>query len=192
MRWLPQIFLLSFPSVFLIFNAGCASLPKYTQYSDAPAAQLFLSSAPNFEDSAYSENWVEKTDELDKIRYLLERIAFSKYLFIRNGEVHDGRMARRWLLYKMKHWVSDVDSAADFVRRVASFSQKTGHPYLVEFPDGQLYSLGSILQNELSALEIHVAKLRSLRQQAAPAPGQVSISPTVVATSTVAHSTSQA
>lgn len=113
--------------------------------------------------------------ELNKVQYLLDRLAQSNVRFIRNGERYDGKVARQWFLYKMTHWVRRVKTAQEFITRVTGFSQKTGKPYLVEFPDGQIYSLKSILYNELTALQGHLSKLKLLSRATAPQPGQVQV-----------------
>lgn len=191
MRRSQQIVFLLLPALSLL-STSCASLGNgCPKYREAPTGELFLSPAPDFENAAHFEKWLDSLNELDKIRYLLERIALSEHRFIRNGESHDGKIARQWLLYKMKHWVSGVESAQDFVARVASFSQKTGSPYLVEYSDGKVYSLGSVLRNELSAFESHLAKLRVIRQQSMRGTVGVSISPTAVASRAVAHSSTK-
>ncbi len=161
------------PAVFFI---GCSSLPKSSglQNTDAPAGQLFLAPAPNFESSEFSKRWGGDITEQDKIRYLLERIESSGNQFFRNGEVHSGAHAKQWLLYKLGHWVSGVETAEDFVNRVAGFSQKTGRPYLVQFPEGKTYSLKSILKNELSAFEKYRISMAGRVPAMAPSPHQVS------------------
>ena len=171
-----KFFLRAFPAVFLIFFSGCASVPRARglQYSDAPTDTLFLTPTPDFNSSEFFSRWSGEVSERDKIRYLLERIASSKNRFIRNDEIFDGPRAEQWILYKLGHWVRGVDTAEDFVMRVASFSQKTGEPYRVEFPEGKVYSLRSVLKNELSAFEKYRvafnANSRSVAQGAGPVP----------------------
>lgn len=183
---------LAVAAIVAITTSGCASLrhSKYSQYSEAPAGEVFFSTTPNF--SQYASLLNHPVNENDKIDYLLDRVAASGYQFVRNGEPHNGKLARRWLLYKMFHWVKGVDTAEEFVTRVASHSQKTGKPYLVEFPDGRVYSLSSVLKNELSLFETSLSKLEELRKTSPPQPqpAQVTFSPTAVATSAVATSTS--
>ena len=185
MRRLQKFFWFSSLTVFLIPTLGCAST-RSLRYPDAPQGQVFLAPAPRFDGAAFMEKWAGSEGESAKIRYLLDRIAGSRDTFIRNGNTHDGRTARRWLLYKLTHWVSGVQTAQDFVTRVASFSQKTGEPYLVRTQDGKIYSLESVLRNELSALETAVVQFRTLPQGGTlPQPVSVSLVPTsAIATST--------
>lgn len=171
-----KIWLVALPAVLLI--SGCSSLPKSSslKHPEASAGQLFLTPAPSFESSEFSKRWAGTITEQDKIRYLLERIGASSNHFIRNGEVHSGAHARQWLLYKLGHWVSGVDTAEDFVIRAASFSQKTGRPYLVQSAEGKSYSLKSFLKNELSAFEKYRFSITGLAQEMVPNPSRVSLS----------------
>lgn len=189
MRCVQRFFLFASPAIFVFFSVtGCVT-SRRSQYIDAPSGQVFLDSATLWGNATFISRWTGPISERDKIDYLLDRIAASHYSFIRNGELHDGRKARLWLLYKMNHWVRGVDTAEDFVKRVASFSQRTGQAYLVQFPDGQIYSLNSVLKNELFAFETHVTQIKTLHPVSLPKPGQVSLSPTTVASTAVATST---
>lgn len=180
-----NFFLLSSLALFLISNTSCASTRynPYLHYTEAAEGQVFLSTLPHFEDSAFFERGSGWEGEHAKILYLLDRIATSPNGFIRNGEAHDGRTARQWFLYKMTHWVNSVQTAQDFITRVATFSQKTGKRYLMETPDGKVYSLASVLRNELFAFESASVKFRTIDRTTLSKP--ISLSPTrAVATST--------
>ena len=186
-----------FTTAFLYLVTGCATLGKGSapDYYDAPQNLLFAAPSLDPKDPATFAKWSGPVSENDKIRYLLDRIADCNYRFIRNGEVHDGKVARRWLLYKMTHWVEGVNTAQDFVTRVADRSQKTGKPYLVEFPDGRVYSLKSVFANELNAFETGLAEFRKIQQAPVPTSisttsAPVSFSPTAARTTAVAATTS--
>lgn len=181
-----RFFLAFLPTVFLIVNTGCASL-RNCNYSEAPSGQLFLTATSELESPQDFSKWADSPTERNKIRYLLERVAASKYLFIRNGEPHDGKVARQWLLYKMSHWVNGVDTANDFVTRVANGSLKTGKPYLVELPDRKIYTLESILRNELSVFESRLATI-GLDKAKLSNSNKASLSPSTVPTVAVASS----
>lgn len=174
-----QKIFISFLPVVLIASlaTGCSTRCRYY---DAPAGQIFLSPHPDFEETSFAK-WVGQSDQDDRIRYLLERLANSNGRFIRNGRAHDGKKARLWLLYKMGHWVDHVSTAEDFVSRVASFSQKTGQPYLMESSDGQIYSLGSVLKNELTAFDDYQKKLKVSQH---PLSATTAVASTAVATKT--------
>lgn len=148
-------------AVALVFS-GCVTSSR-CQYIQAPAGAVFFDSHPvDFSQVASLSNAAGPVTEHEKIDYLLDRIADSRYQFQRNGEMHDGKTARLWFLYKMSHWVSGIKTAQDFIGRVATASQKTGQPYLVQFPNGNIYSLDSVLRNELDAFEKHLTQLRAM------------------------------
>ena len=140
--------------------AGCATSGSYrfSNSQDAPEGQIFFSPAPNFQSPAFLSRWSDLPGERDKIRYLLDRVGRARNQFVRNGGAHDGKMARNWLLFKSRHWVTGVSTVSDFINRVASFSMKTGKPYLVEVSDSRLYTLRSVLRNELQAFERYAGK----------------------------------
>ena len=153
MRQIQSVVFLLGSAIFLILMSGCSAYrpSQQFQYSEAPSGRLFLNGSQHSEIPAFFQE--ANSQESEKIRFLLNRIANSEGQFLRNGEWHDGKEARQWFLYKMQHWVSGVKTAKDFIERVASFSQKTGEPYLVQFHDGPVYSLSSVLKNELTAFE---------------------------------------
>ena len=185
--YLKKFFLVSFSAVFLTLAGGCTSLPRSQQSvhnASALPEQFLLTPEPDFSSVEFSSRWAGDITERDKIRYLLERVASSDIQFIRNGRAYDGPKARQWLLYKMDHWVRRVETAEDFVTRVASSSQKTGKPYLVKLPEGKVYSLKSVLQRELAAFESYRAAFNAHPQGVVPPrPNQVSVS-SVLATRT--------
>ncbi len=175
-----KFFLGFLPVLFITaLVSGCVHT-RASRYSEAPTGEVFLSPRPHVEAGSASQT-TGLTHQDERIRYLLERVAASDERFIRNGKTHNGKQTRQWLLYKKGHWVSGIETAEDFVTRVASFSQKTGEPYLVEYSDGRTYSLASVLKNELSAFDQQQSKMRA---------GQVSISSTAVASTAVVASTS--
>lgn len=177
-----KFFLGFLPVLFMTALASGCVHTRSARYSEALAGEVFLSPPPHFETGSVSPTTgLIRQDE--RIRYLLERVAGSDERFIRNGKVHNGKQARQWLLYKKGHWVNGVGTAEDFITRVASFSQKTGEPYLVKYSDGRTYSLASVLKNELSAFDQQQNRMRTAR-------AQVSLSSTAVASTAVAASTS--
>lgn len=147
-------------------------------YTDAPSGEVFFDPLYNFKDPSFTAKWTPPMSDRDKIAYLLDRVAQAKNRFIRNGEYHNGKEAREWLQYKMIHWVNGVKTVDGFISRVASSSQKTGEPYLVESRDGNLYSLKSILKNEHAALENDLA--HPSESSAAPTPSSIQTSSSVV------------
>ena len=134
-----------------------------------PSSQTFLDPPPNFQDPQSLTRLAGRSNENEKIRYLLDRLGQSSDRFIRNGLAYDGKKARSWLLYKMSRWMTKDDTADDFIEKL-TFSRTTHKPYLVELASGKVYHLKSVLRNELSAFKSHQAHPPSVLLQ--PVSGQ--------------------
>ena len=70
-----------------------------------------------------------------EIDYLLSWIASSDCLFIRNGDQHDAVAAADHLAMKYRRVKRWIDSADEFIDRIASGSSLSGRDYLVNCPD---------------------------------------------------------
>lgn len=69
-----------------------------------------------------------------EVQALLERLARSECRFQRNGEWHDAQEARAHLERKLSYlerW-GRLESAEQFIEKVASGSSTTGEPYFVQ------------------------------------------------------------
>ncbi len=177
MRPTQVIFLVLFPTFFLSLNTSCAHNRSHqsTQNAEAPSPQIFLRPGPAFESETFQARWSGPVSEKDKIRYLLDRIGNSRQRFFRNGNLYDGNKARQWFLFKISRYVKDAGTAQSFVDRVATFSMKTGEPYLVELEDGKRYPLGSILANELAAFENYLGAIQNFPAGSLPQLRPVSV-----------------
>ncbi len=94
----------------------------------------------------------EDLTEQQKIEVLLDTLASSDITFVRNGEAHDGAYARQHLEEKLKE-TKDINTAEDFISKVASVSSHTGTPYLVKFKDGTTIEAGKWLHDQLKEIE---------------------------------------
>lgn len=66
-----------------------------------------------------------------EIRYLLDYVARSQCTFVRNGTAHDPADAADHLRLKYQRGSRYVNSAEQFVDRLASKSSLSGNPYMV-------------------------------------------------------------
>jgi hypothetical protein len=73
--------------------------------------------------------------------------------FIRNGSSYSAAAAATFLRRKWQANVSSVNSARDFVEKVASFSGTSGEPYRIRFKDGREIPSKDYLLAELKLLE---------------------------------------
>ena len=66
-----------------------------------------------------------------EVSYLLERVRSSGCDFVRNGTIHSAEDAADHLAMKYRRGRRWVDSAEDFIARIATGSSLSGTPYLV-------------------------------------------------------------
>ena len=151
----------------LVTQANCApSLPPLdpsttlasrAEFDSSRAFQKILLLVPGT--SAY---------ELARINYLLERVSKSPYNFIRNNGRYSGKRGAVHL--KWKYYFRggrSVKTAEEFIDRVATFSKRSGDPYLMEFPTRKRYPLRDLLLRELRELDKELLVRRAQRAQRA-------------------------
>ena len=98
--------------------------------------------------------------EKDKINYLLDALTTEKVVFIRNGEEHSGVEARKHLQDKLGA-VQGIDTAQDFIAKIASSSSVTGEPYMVKFPNGTQIESAKWLGQKLKEIEAKQKPIKS-------------------------------
>ena len=73
-------------------------------------------------------------DENSEVGYLIEWVRASGCTFIRNGNAHAAPAAADHLAMKYRRGRRWIDSAEDFISRIATKSSMSGEPYQVECP----------------------------------------------------------
>jgi Family of unknown function (DUF5329) len=92
--------------------------------------------------------------EKQKIEALIKQVSELKDArFIRNGTEHDVAAAVRFLRGKWKAHDKEVQTARDFVEKVASASGTSGQPYHIRFRDGREVASRDFLIAELKKHE---------------------------------------
>ncbi len=71
------------------------------------------------------------------VDYLIQHVAESKLIFIRNGSEHDAGEAAKLMQRKYNYVKSSVKTTEDFIRLAGTESHLSGKPYLVKMPDGK-------------------------------------------------------
>jgi len=71
------------------------------------------------------------------ISYLIDHVAKSDAVFIRNGQSHTPAEAAAHIKAKYEHFKSGIKTPEDFIRLSASKSLLTGKSYLVRTHDGK-------------------------------------------------------
>jgi len=92
--------------------------------------------------------------ERQKIESLIKQVGEIKEAkFIRNGSTYEVATAVRFLRGKWEANDSSVQTARDFIEKVASASGTSGKPYLIRFNDGSEIKSREYLLSELQKLE---------------------------------------
>lgn len=80
----------------------------------------------------------QQKEDLDQtIKYLLDYVAQSKCIFIRNGRKHTAKKASRHMKRKYKHFEDEINTPEDFIRLAGSKSTLSGKPYKVRLKNGK-------------------------------------------------------
>ena len=78
-------------------------------------------------------------EDLDRtISFLLQHVARSNLIFIRNGVMYSPKEAEAHMRRKYEYFKGDIRTPEDFIRLCASKSTLTGRLYKVKLPDGRL------------------------------------------------------
>ena len=92
--------------------------------------------------------------EKQKIEALIKQIANLKDAkFVRNGSAYNADSAAVFLRRKWGANESEVNTARDFIDKVASFSGTSGKPYLIRFKDGGEIKSRDFLLAQLKKLD---------------------------------------
>ena len=92
--------------------------------------------------------------EKQKIEALIKQVGDRKEAkFIRNGSAYEPATAVRFLRGKWSANKAEVQTARDFIDKVATLSGTSGKPYLMRFNDGKEIPSRDFLLAELKKLE---------------------------------------
>ena len=73
--------------------------------------------------------------------------------FVRNGSPYSPAQAGKFLRGKLDSMGGDVQTARQFIDRIATQSSTSGKPYTVQLPDGRSVPSAQFLGDELARLE---------------------------------------
>ena len=92
--------------------------------------------------------------ESTRIEKLIQLVETRKDMkFVRNGTEYSCAEAGKFLRGKLESMGQDVNTAREFIERIASKSSMSGEPYRVKFTDGRSMLAGQFLHDELKRLE---------------------------------------
>ncbi|MFC1809367.1 DUF5329 family protein [Candidatus Omnitrophota bacterium] len=130
------------------------------------------------EESYFVEDDIEQTfayqlyesaykDSNAEISYLINLARYSSLGFCRNNQVYTGDEGARWLEYKMTLFADEVETAEDFIYKIANCSRKTGKLYYILYPDNSKCLVTTIYTNELRRLRAVEKKKEKQRKREA-------------------------
>jgi hypothetical protein len=93
--------------------------------------------------------------EQQKIDSMLNSLANSDVTFIRNGEEHDGKWAADHLRQKQAEIQTSgetINTAQDFIKKVATSSRESKKPYIVKLANGKMEPAPKYFQDLLMHL----------------------------------------
>ena len=92
--------------------------------------------------------------EDQKIEALIKHVAELKYAkFVRNGKEHDAKAAAEHLRKKWDYGRKKINTARDFIDKIATSSSTTSTPYTIRFADGKEVRSGQYLHERLKEIE---------------------------------------
>ena len=89
-----------------------------------------------------------------EIEYLLARVTDSGYVFIRNGDEHEGPEAASHMRRKFEHFDDEIETTEEFIEKSSTLSLLTRRAYQVRFPDGSQTETAGWLLGELAAYRV--------------------------------------
>ncbi len=100
------------------------------------------------------------TGDLDRtVAYLLQYVARSNLVFIRNGVMHSPAEAEVHMRRKFDYFKGEIRTPEDFIRLCATKSTLTGRPYQVKLADGRLLRCDQWMLSVLSQYRRETGRL---------------------------------
>ncbi|HMN40716.1 MAG TPA: DUF5329 family protein [Phycisphaerales bacterium] len=134
----------------LVSPAACRQerqqAPTPDQHVAPPA-----SSAPQTPSLPQSAEPSSPPTEPERIETLLDALANSEAMFIRNGVEYSGRDAASHLRRKWRAAGDQIATLNAFIDHLASRSSETGRPYLVRTPDGRIVESAEWMRSTAAA-----------------------------------------
>lgn len=97
-----------------------------------------------------SLGYAEGQSEKAKIEALISHVENLKDAkFIRNGKEYEAKDAAKFLRGKWNAKEKEIQTADDFISKVATLSSTTGKPYVIRFSDGKEVKCAEYLKEQL-------------------------------------------
>ena len=99
-----------------------------------------------------NEHKAENIEEI--VGHLLDYVAKSESVFIRNGKEHSSEKAAAHIRKKYEHYKEEIETPEDFIRLAATKSMISGKSYMVRLEDGREIHCAEWLAAELAAYRV--------------------------------------
>ncbi len=134
------------------FAAGCAA--SYLKGVNAKGEKVYLGPVSIENTEAYQTYLHSKRTEVDKQRYLFQRLKAADHLqYFHDGGWYNNLEAYRGGMWLMREKYKAGQDSREFIKRYVDRSEDTNQLHLVKYPDGSLQVGSYILYNELDLLE---------------------------------------
>lgn len=100
--------------------------------------------------AAAEDRRAAETRTIEALISVVEKLPDAK--FVRNGKAYDAAAAAKFLRGKWSRQAGEIDTADEFIEKIATRSSTTGRVYLVRFNDGREMPVAAFLRAELRKL----------------------------------------
>ena len=136
----------------VLLLSACAS--PYLKGSTPQGGKAYLGPVPIEQTESYQIYLHSRHTEVDKQRYLFQRLKASENLqFYNDGRWYSALEAYRGGMWLMRNRYKEGQDSREFIRKYIERSEVTNQYRLVQYPDGSVQIGSYILYNELDLLE---------------------------------------
>ena len=153
-----RLFLFILLPLLPLITTGCAA-SHYLKGMQPNGEKAYIGSVPIDNDEAFQTYLKTSRSEVDKVNYLFKRVTSAKDLtYYHDDNTYTWLEAYRGGMWLLRNRYKGGMDARTFIRDHVWFSETSGKPHLVEFPDRTIQIGYYVLMNELELLEQTAAK----------------------------------
>lgn len=180
----PYLFMLICVGVISAALSGCGS--SVMKGVDKSGKKVYLGPVPIENTDAYKQYLQSARTDVDKQNYIFQRLRTpeaQKLSYWHDGSWYTWLEAYRGGQWLIRNRYQKGQDAKTFLQKHVRYSEDTGKPHLVKYPDGTVQEAYFVLLNELELLDDTLAKdpnaqKRAQAYQSQPAPAAASAPPT--------------
>jgi len=155
---MPHLRILIFLFVVSFLSFSCSTTP-YLQGITPEGEKVYIGPTPLQGTEPYQMFLSTSRSEIDKLNYLFKRFLSAKdYGFYRDNIRYSWIEAFRGGHGLLRERYQEGMDARAFIHEHVSYSESSGRPYAIEFPDGSRHLGSFVLINELDLLDATIAE----------------------------------